>query len=147
MTDFIDWGEKHPDCMNIPLDDIKKYSGDLVGFSPEQRSSQLYNLLVQKTKGEALRIVTNVVTKEGLSAWNKLMKRYTLVTARGRRSILQRLLNPRPAKTLQEVLEVQEKWESDRHKYEETATAPLPLARSMRATHQVAENRSHIWRW
>ena len=77
----------------------------------EQRSAELYDVLCQFCTGEALMVVRSASDMEGITAWQKLFKKYNPRTmARGLR-MLSEVVNPPKAKDLSDVEMAVTRWE------------------------------------
>ena len=77
----------------------------------KKASSELYSLLVRKTKGDAALVVEKVTSLDGVEAWGRLHQKYSQKTM-GRMFRLQReCMYPRAVKKLDEVENAVMEWE------------------------------------
>ena len=81
-------------------------------------SRQLYLALSLQCKGDPAAMIQNTPGQNGLDAWRKLCQFYEPVTRARRRQKLSQLLQPTPAKTLDETMRVIEAWETEVTRYE-----------------------------
>lgn len=121
---FLRWAEKEEELLTDDDVDLYPHADDLL-MTPAMYSGQMATLLKQRTSGVAYAMVNNCGTN-GMRAWQRLARANDLVTAQTRRRLLGQVLQPPAAKSIEEVVALEEAWDRALAKYHSTAKNPLP---------------------
>ena len=77
----------------------------------QKANAQFYNVLVEKTEGEAFDVVRNVLNENGAEAWRRLGARFDAKTFGKRIQLTRKCINPPRIKNLRDATAMIERWE------------------------------------
>ena len=107
----MEWAAKQPN--GLTMDDVQLQDTNWVEIS-----RQLFLALSLQCKGDPAVMIQNAPGQNGLEVWRKMCQFYEPATRARRRQKLAQLLQPTPAKTLDETMRTIETWENEVTRFE-----------------------------
>ena len=103
----------------------------------EERAAELYEVLCLLTTGDAKMLIRNIVGADGIAAWQVLRRTYCRKTLAKSLRKYRHAMNPKQAKSTEEIIGALAKWEGDVQDLQTSESLVLPPMIKMAAMTEI----------